>query len=242
MLKCYISKLIQSRYVTRKIEPATRCRAKSASASKMTSWNERILSNYHKYDDCRTRFGREHYKTINARYELDFSILEESKNLYTDMREEYGPDHEKVIAQKRKMERDERDLNMTKDTIPIAGRLRDRKKPAIETIHAKKLRKISEFSRGENLAFYKTSERNASSSPRIREKLIDAQKGICPGLITMDGIIHRKCSKPIVYGGECDHMIELRHKGIDCEDNCQMLCHECHVEKTRANYHEQTVT
>lgn len=234
ILKCYIYILIQSRYVTRKIEATTRFTGKSAtSASKMSSYT---------YHDCLKRFGREHYKTVNAYYDYIFSSVEEARDLYTAMLEEYGPDHEKIIAQKGIMETLERMLEVVKITQPVASRLRKRNIPALETIHAKKLRKNSEFSRGENLAFYKTSERNASSSSRIREKLIQAQEGMCPGLITMDGFIHRKCSKSILYGGECDHIIELRHRGIDCEDNCQMLCHECHAEKTRANYHRQTVT
>lgn len=208
----------------------------------MSSWNERILLNIDKYEDCLKRFGREHYKTVNAYYDYIFSSVEEARDLYTAMLEEYGQDHEKIISQKLIMDRLERMLEAVKITQPVASRLRKRNIPALETIHAKKLRKNSEFSRGENLAFYKTSERNASSSSRIREKLIQAQEGMCPGLITMDGFIHRKCSKSILYGGECDHIIELRHRGIDCEDNCQMLCHECHAEKTRANYHTQTVT
>lgn len=219
--------------------------SKSAS-SKMSSCNELVDNYENTYYDCLKRFGREHHKTAIAYHDYVLSRVEESREFYSDMLEEYGSDHEKVIPQKPIMERLERMLEKALEQVkihqPVASRLRERKIPAIETIHAKKLRKISEFLRGENLAFHRTSERNASSSPRIRERLVDAQNGICPGLITMDGFIHRNCSKSIVYGGECDHMIELRHKGIDCEDNCQMLCHECHAEKTRANYHEQTVT
>lgn len=36
-------------------------------------------------------------------------------------------------------------------------------------------------------------------------------------------------------GPQIDHIVELRHGGIDSIDNMQALCPNCHAAKTRAN-------
>jgi hypothetical protein len=84
-------------------------------------------------------------------------------------------------------------------------------------------------------ARYNRSSRNASASESKREILINEQNGICRGLLLPSGY-YRRCWRRAT---ECDHIIEIRHGGEDCIDFLQMLCHECHCEKTSRNYRRQ---
>lgn len=115
--------------------------------------------------------------------------------------------------------------------------LRPRPVQKLTSIHAKKLRVISEYRNGMNRSFFRTSHRQASSSRRIRKLLIKEQSGKCPGLLRMDGTVLKTCGSICLT--DCDHIIELRYRGIDYIGNLQMLCHECHLLKTRLNSHFQ---
>ena len=111
--------------------------------------------------------------------------------------------------------------------------LRPLKKQKPTHVHGKKLRVIWEYRNGMNRSFFRTSHREASSSRRIRNLLIKEQGGKCPGLLRMDGTVLKGCGSICLT--DCDHIIELRYRGIDYIGNLQMLCHECHLLKTRLN-------
>jgi 5-methylcytosine-specific restriction endonuclease McrA len=74
--------------------------------------------------------------------------------------------------------------------------------------------------------------RRTSNDKRMRHALSVYQNQICAGLTNVHGRIHRLCTS---IPKECDHIIELRHYGLDEGFNLQMLCHTCHVIKTNAN-------
>ena len=41
------------------------------------------------------------------------------------------------------------------------------------------------------------------------------------------------CDKPLCQEGEFDHIVPVCIDGTDSIDNCQLLCKDCHTEKTR---------
>jgi hypothetical protein len=107
-------------------------------------------------------------------------------------------------------------------------------------VHGKKLRVMWEYRNGMNRSFFRTSHRQASSSRRIRKLLMKEQGGKCPGLLRMDGTVLKLCGSICLT--DCDHIIELRYRGIDYIGNLQMLCRECHLLKTRLNSLWQSAT
>jgi hypothetical protein len=74
--------------------------------------------------------------------------------------------------------------------------------------------------------------RKTSNDKRMRHALSVYQNQTCAGLTNVHGRIHRLCTN---VPKECDHIVELRHYGLDDGFNLQMLCHTCHVIKTNAN-------
>ena len=44
-----------------------------------------------------------------------------------------------------------------------------------------------------------------------------------------------RCGRVVAYphGFELDHVVALVSGGYDTEDKCQILCHDCHAQKTR---------
>ena len=84
-------------------------------------------------------------------------------------------------------------------------------------------------------------DRKSSSSQEIqdwREFLLWRQEGRCAGLWIDNGTeegYHNECSARITQYADLDHIIELRYHGHDERWNCQLLCKECHLEKTTGN-------
>ena len=74
--------------------------------------------------------------------------------------------------------------------------------------------------------------RRTSNNKQIRHSLLVYQNQTCAGLTNVHGRIRRLCTN---IPKECDHIVELRHYGLDEVFNLQMLCHTCHVIKTNAN-------
>jgi len=122
-----------------------------------------------------------------------------------------------------------------KELEPIKNRLRKAKEIEIELISEKKLRCLKNFENKIDLHWEKTNYRGSSSSSRIRKELEEEQGYKCPGLLYYDGSKFRTCNSTMLT--DCDHIIELRYKGIDHKRNLQMLCYYCHKFKTRHNYY-----
>jgi 5-methylcytosine-specific restriction endonuclease McrA len=79
------------------------------------------------------------------------------------------------------------------------------------------------------------TQRKASGSSSIRARLCRDQGDSCAGLLKESGR-YESCGHDVT---DCDHIVELRHGGDDDITNLQMLCHDCHLAKTAANYHGQ---
>ena len=100
-------------------------------------------------------------------------------------------------------------------------------------------RGLREYYKENRIMFMKKSKlysssyasRNASSNIHNRIQLLKDQGGYCAGLLMANGV-YRTCNNKAT---ECDHIIELRHGGIDSIEYLQMLCCGCHRDKTRKN-------
>jgi 5-methylcytosine-specific restriction protein A len=60
---------------------------------------------------------------------------------------------------------------------------------------------------------------------KVRKRIIARERGLC-----------QECKRKgiVSMGTEVDHIKALQHGGTDDDDNLQLLCHDCHADKTAA--------
>jgi 5-methylcytosine-specific restriction endonuclease McrA len=98
-----------------------------------------------------------------------------------------------------------------------------------------KTKKVTQQARFEEGEYDGGTDSRKSEGSRVREGLLYDQKFKCAGL-RYPGGSYRRCNERPSY---LDHIIELRHGGLNEYDNYQMLCHGCHAKKTAWNSKEQ---
>jgi 5-methylcytosine-specific restriction endonuclease McrA len=132
----------------------------------------------------------------------------------------------------------EKEFHCGKCTIPISDKALVLSRNSYDVYaYAEQIKRNSKLDYEINAEFYMKrarDERKASKRSCNRNQLCKDQTNRCAGILRWYG--YRKCDKA---GEECDHIIELRHGGVDDITNLQMLCYECHKKKSSGNCGEQ---
>lgn len=96
-------------------------------------------------------------------------------------------------------------------------------------------KKMEQFRRNRAGEFDGGRDRRKSEPPRIHVALHRDQEFLCAGLRYPSGAYASCLNIPT----DLDHIIELRHGGLNEYKNYQMLCGSCHNTKTIGNRTEQ---
>jgi len=133
----------------------------------------------------------------------------------------------------------EKEFHCGKCTIPISDTAIVLSRNSYDVnAYAEQIKRNSKLDYETNAEFYMKrarDERKASARSCNRNQLCKDQSNRCAGILRRCGV-YKKCDR---ITDDCDHIIELRHGGVDDITNLQMLCHDCHLAKTAANYHGQ---
>jgi len=133
----------------------------------------------------------------------------------------------------------EKEFHCGKCTNPISDKVLVLSRNSYDVhAYAEQIKRNSKLDYETNTEFYMKRAREirkASTLSCNRSQLRRDQANKCAGILRWYGV-YKKCDKA---EEQCDHIIELRHGGVDDITNLQMLCCECHKEKTSGNYYWQ---